>query len=81
MSNAVEQALAELKQLPEDAQELVVEEFLELIRSEAKWDKLFADPRSEGLLERLAVEADEEDKRGEAYDFDPATKPTGGRAP
>lgn len=75
MPTTLDQALTELKNLPADAQEAVIRDFLELIRSEAKWDRLFADPRSEKALHELAAEADAEDARGEIYNFDPATRP------
>jgi hypothetical protein len=48
---------------------------LEMIRSEQKWDELFADPRSKAVLQKLAAEADDEIARGDVFDFDPATRP------
>lgn len=74
MPTLLDQALHELEQLPADAQEAIVHDLLELIRSESKWDKSFADPRSRALLSRLAAEADAEVAPGDVYDFDPATR-------
>jgi hypothetical protein len=37
---------------------------MEEIESEQRWDQLFADPRSDRLLARLAAEAMEEDEAG-----------------
>ena len=78
MTKLLDQALKELDELPTDAQDAIVHDLLELIRSEHKWDTLFADPRSSALLARLAAEADADTSRGEVYDFDPATRPLPG---
>ena len=75
MSKVLDQALEELKTLPDDAQDAIAHDLLELIRSERKWDELFHDPRSAALLKRLAAEADVEDSAGQAFDFDPAKRP------
>ena len=56
MSTVLEQALEELKAMPADAQEAIAHDLLDLIRSERKWDELFADPRSEALMERMVTE-------------------------
>lgn len=72
MSPTLEKVLEQLKALPSDAQEAIAHDLLELIRSERKWDQLFADPRSEEVLRRLADEADAD----EVFDFDPATRPS-----
>lgn len=72
MTPVLDKALEELKALPLDAQEAIAHDLLQLIRSERKWDQLFADPRSDGVLKRLAAEADVD----ESFDFDPATRPT-----
>jgi hypothetical protein len=74
MSKVLNQALKELKALPEDAQVAIAHDLLEMIRSERNWDALFADPRSDGILKRLAAEADADVARGAVFDFDPATR-------
>ena len=71
MSFTLDKALEELKLLPKDAQDAIAHDLLDMVRSEGKWDELFADPRSEALLKRLPSEADAD----EAFDFDPATRP------
>ncbi|MEQ1577736.1 MAG: hypothetical protein ABL894_08785 [Hyphomicrobium sp.] len=75
MPTMLEQALEELKAMPADAQDAIARDLLDLIRSERKWDQLFADPRSEAVLKRLASEADDEAASGRDFDFDPATRP------
>ena len=70
MTPLLEKALEQLKALPTDAQEAIACDLLEMIRSEAKWDQLFADPRSDAVLKRLADEADAD----ETFDCDPATR-------
>ena len=75
MPTILEQALDELKAMPADAQDAIAQDLLDIIRSERKWDKLFADPRSDALLKRLVGEADSEAANGLDFDFDPATRP------
>ena len=75
MPTILEQALDELKAMPADAQDAIARDLLDLIRSERKWDQLFADPRSEAVLKRLSSEADDEAANGRDFDFDPATRP------
>lgn len=75
MPTILEQALDELKAMPADAQDAIARDLLDLIRSERKWDQLFADPRSDAVLKRLAGEADDEAANGRDFDFDPATRP------
>ena len=60
MSKVLDQALEELDKLPAEAREAIAHDLLDLVRSEAKWDRLFVDPRSAGVLRTLAAEADAE---------------------
>jgi hypothetical protein len=76
MPTLLDQALNELKALPDDAQAAITHDLLEMIRSERKWDQLFADPRSAVALKKLADEADEDGKQGRDFSFDPANRPT-----
>ena len=71
MSTVLDQALKELRDLPEDAQLSIARDLLEMIRSEAKWDQLFADPRSKRAMAALIAESDADSD----LDFDPATQP------
>ena len=75
MNAIVTQAIAALHKLPEAEQEAIARELLERIEADTRWDRLFADPRSEALLSRLAAEANEEIMRGEVFDYDPSSKP------
>jgi hypothetical protein len=75
VATTLEQALEELRAMPADAQDAIARDLLDLIRSERKWDQLFADPRSEAVLKQLAGEADEEAAHGRDFDFDPSTRP------
>ena len=72
MSTVLEQALEELEAMPADAQEAIVHDLLDLIRSERKWDELFADPRSEALMERMAKKVRAEIVAGRVIEGDPS---------
>ncbi len=72
MPKTLDQALEELKQLPEDAQEAIAHDLLELIRSEVKWDQLFDDPRSDALMDQMAAKVRAEIVAGAAIDGDPS---------
>ncbi len=72
MSTVLELALEELKAMPADAQEAIAHDLLDLIRSERKWDELFADPRSEALFERMATKVRAEVATAGAIDGDPS---------
>jgi hypothetical protein len=74
MSALLDKAIAAIRQLPEGEQDAIAREMLERIEADAKWDALFADPRSEMLLERLADEALDEISRGEVVDGDPGSR-------
>jgi hypothetical protein len=71
MTTTLDKALEELKCLPADTQEAIVYDLREMIRSEARWDRLFSDPRSAAALKQLADEAEADD----VFDFDPASRP------
>jgi hypothetical protein len=72
MNALLDKAICAIRKLPEAEQEAIACEILERIEADARWDALFADPRSEHALQRLAAEA--EIKRGEAFDLDPADR-------
>lgn len=57
MNALLNKAITAIQKLPEAEQEAIAREVLERIEADARWEKLFADPRSEALLERLADEA------------------------
>jgi hypothetical protein len=72
MPTILEQALAELKTMPAEAQEAIAQDLLDLIRSERKGDDLFADPRSEALFERMADQVRSDIAAGDVLPGDPA---------
>jgi len=72
MSTVLEQALEELKAMPAEAQESIAQDLLDLIRSERKWDKLFADPRSDRVFEQMSTEVRAENAAGKAIAADPS---------
>ncbi len=73
MSVLLNKAITAIQKLPEAEQEAIAREVLERIEADARWEKLFADPRSEALLERLADEALDEIRRGDVIDVDPGS--------
>jgi sugar-specific transcriptional regulator TrmB len=74
MNTLLDKAIFAIRKLPEAEQEAIARELLERIEADGRWDALFADPRSEALLERLADEARDEVRRGEVYDGDPGDR-------
>ena len=76
MTKLLEQALAEAQALPEHQQDRLAHFIKRLVldprsvNGDAYWEMLLADPRSDGLLEQLAKEAEDESARGEAMDLD-----------
>jgi hypothetical protein len=65
----LEKAIARAQQLSSEHQNVIAALILEEIEDEARWDAAFAG--SHDLLEELAAEADEEDRRGLAKALDP----------
>ena len=57
MNALLDKAIFAIRKLPEAEQEAIAREILERIEADARWDALFADPRSEALLDVLAGEA------------------------
>jgi hypothetical protein len=74
MNALLDKAILAIRKLPEAEQEAIAREMLERIEADARWDGLFADPRSASLLERLANEAHDEIARGEVTDSDPSKR-------
>ncbi len=69
MTKLLEKALLRAEQLPEEQQDAIASLILEEIEDEARWDEAFS--RSLDVLERLAAEADEEDRAGLTEELDP----------
>lgn len=68
MNALLDKAISAIQKLPEAEQEAIAREVLERIEADARWDALFADPRSEALLDRLADEALGGIHRGDVID-------------
>ncbi len=64
MNALLDKAIFAIRQPPEAEQEAIARKILERIEADARWDALFADPRSEALLDRLADEALDEVRHG-----------------
>ncbi len=69
MTNLLEKAYEEASRLPEVEQNALAKWMLDELNSERQWAKAFAE--SEDVLERLAVEALEDTRRGETVPLDP----------
>jgi hypothetical protein len=74
MNALLDKAISAIQKLPEAEQEAIAREVLERIEADARWDALFADPRSKDALKRLVTEAREDIDRGDVVDFDPADR-------
>lgn len=69
MLDALQEALKEVAQLPEDEQRHIAEVIRQEIASEHRWQTLFQDHRSEHLLEQLVNEALAEDAFGKTEEI------------
>lgn len=70
MTELLEKAIEKARALPDPDQDEVAALLLEAMRSsDERWKSLFANPRSEELLEKLWAEAEQEIARGEVYDM------------
>jgi len=69
MTKLLEDAVEQVKRLPDGEQDAIAALILEELEDEAKWDAAFA--RSPSLLERLGAEAEAADKAGLTEDLDP----------
>jgi hypothetical protein len=66
MIERLKQAFALAEQCSDGEQEALANLLLEELRASHTWEALFADPRSDALLERLTSEATAEDEAGVA---------------
>jgi len=69
MTEMLEKAIAQARRLPKDRQDAIAAVILDEIADEGRWDAAFS--RSPDTLERLASEADEEDRKGPTRELDP----------
>jgi hypothetical protein len=70
MTSLMEQAIAVASRLTEDEHDAIASIILREIESEARWDQLFADPKSADLLSRLADKAMSELQVGKVRTLD-----------
>jgi hypothetical protein len=73
MPTLIEQALEELKTMPTEAKDAIARDLLDLIRTERKWDKSFADPRSDALFDRMAQKVRADIAIGRVMTRDPSS--------
>jgi len=71
MSELMEQAIHEVRQLSEPDQEAIASIILQETESERQWDELFARPRSAEMLSLMADKALAEARAGRARKLDP----------
>ena len=71
MSELLEQAIAKMKNLPDNEQDTIATIILEELEDEMKWEKAFAD--SQDMLAKLAAEAMTEYQAGKTQELDPET--------
>lgn len=69
MIERLKEAFELAEQRSEAEQELLAQLLLEEMQSEDRWAALFADPRSDALLEKLVAEALAEDDAGETEEI------------
>jgi 16S rRNA C967 or C1407 C5-methylase (RsmB/RsmF family) len=69
MTELLQKVIEQVSQLPPDEQETFAAWMLEELRSEQRWNELFA--RSQDLLEKMADEALAEHKAGKTLPLDP----------
>jgi hypothetical protein len=70
MTQLIEQAIAKVRQLPEQDQDAIASIILHELESEQRWEELFSHPKSADLLSRMADEALEERRAGRARKLD-----------
>ena len=68
MTEMLEHVIAKVRRLPAKQQDTIAALILEEIEDDARWDAKFAN--SLDVLERLAAEADEEDRKGLTKELD-----------
>jgi hypothetical protein len=68
MSTLLERALQKVEALPVEEQDAIASQILASLADEETWKKRFVEKRE--VIERMALEALEEDKRGETRPLD-----------
>ena len=75
MNALLTKAIAAAAKLPDAEQEAIARELLARLEADARWERLFSDPRSEDLLSRLAAEALDDIAKCDAIEGDPGNRP------
>ncbi|MBI1298357.1 hypothetical protein GC175_25770 [bacterium] len=71
MTSTMAALIQEIETLPAAMQDELAERIRAELEAERRWDDLFADPRSEDLLSRLAAEALDKFNQGETLPLEP----------
>jgi hypothetical protein len=71
MTERLDQAIAQLQQLPADQQDAIATLILDELAADQRWDASFA--RSSHVLAKLAAEAKAEYRAGKTQELDPET--------
>ena len=74
MGALLEKAIAALARQPATEQDAIARELLERLESDARRERLLADPRSTSVLARLVENARSEVAAGHVGDGDPGTR-------
>jgi hypothetical protein len=69
MIERLREAFALAEQRSEQEQQMLADLLLAEMQAEEQWEALFADPRSDTLLERMVAEALAEDETGETEEI------------
>ena len=69
MTERLRQAFEQAEQRSAQEQDVLAAVLLEELQAEERWNALFADPRSDALLERLVAKARAEDQAGETEEI------------
>ena len=69
MIEQLKRAFALAEQRPDDEQQILADLLLQEMHAEERWQRLYADPRSASLLERMVADAIAQDNVGESEDI------------
>ena len=73
MTELLEQAIEQLKELTAEKQDAIATLIIEEMADDLKWETMFASPQSQNLLASLAAEAMAEYRLGKTEELDPET--------
>lgn len=72
MNALLNKAITALQKLPDKEQEAIARDVLDQLAADDRWRDLLSDPRSAGVLEKLAEEARRDIAAGRVSDRDPS---------